>query len=382
MIGKALELTLAVISAAGLVAPLAAAPAAHGIPPGPLPNSSSLTAPGAIEAWIDDRGRPHFAASGVASLSTGAPAGRRTVFHMASVTKPFVATAVLQLAERGRVDLDASPVRYLPYLRIADPRAGAITLRQMLSHTSGLPDIDDYQWGAEPADDGVLERWVRGLSGIRLVDRPGAAFHYSNLAYDLLGDVIAKASGMPFETYMRRHVLVPLGMRHSSLLLAEIDRRRLAAPHMPESGRAAPYPVFPYNRVHAGSSTLYADAADMLRWAGYWARPDARLLSRTSRAAMLQPAATIDRPDRARWRPAMGLGWFLLTLEGRRIAYHMGQDVGFTTGMMVEPGTGRAVVAMSNIATEAENERLFDLCLRRMIALHAPPSATRRTPRD
>lgn len=333
-----------------------------------------------IEAWIDGSGREHVAASGVASLATGAAVDRRTVFHMASVTKPFVAAAVLQLAERGRIDLDASPMRYLPYLRIDDPHARAITIRQMLSHMSGLPDIDDYEWGKAPADDGALERWARGLSGIHLVDRPGGAVHYSNLAYDLLGDVIAKASGMPFETYMRRHVLKPLGMRHSSLLLADIDRRRLAAPHMLENGRAVIYPVFPYNRTHAGSSTLYADATDMLRWARYWAGDGTQLLSATSRTAMLQPVAGIDRPDRAQWRPAMGLGWFLLTLEGRRIAYHMGQDIGFTTGMMVEPGTGRAVVVMSNIATEAESDRLFDLCLRRMMAMYAPPPATHSGP--
>lgn len=333
-----------------------------------------------IEAWVDGRGGEHIAASGVASLTTGKPVGQRTVFHMASVTKPFVAAAVLQLAERQRIDLDASPVRYLPYLRIDDPRARAITIRQMLSHTSGLPDIDDYEWGKGPADDGALERWARGLSGIRLVDRPGASFHYSNLAYDLLGDVIAKASGMPFETYMRRHVLMPLGMRHSSLLLANIDRRWLAAPHMPEKGGVIAYPVFPYNRIHAGSSTLYSDATDMLRWVLYWAGSDSRLLSAASRAAMLQPVALIDRPDRAQWRPAMGLGWFLLTLEGRRVVYHMGQDVGFTTGMMADPGTGRAVVIMSNIATEVESERLFGLCLRRMMALHAPPPVTRSGP--
>lgn len=333
-----------------------------------------------IEAWIDGSGREHFAAFGVARLSARSQVDQRTVFHMASVTKPFVATAMLQLAERGRIDLDASPVRYLPYLRIEDPRAGAITIRQMLNHTSALPDIDDYEWGKGAADDGALERWVRGLSGIRLVDRPGAAFHYSNLAYDLLGDVIAKASGVPFETYMRRHVLAPLRMRHTSLLLADVDRHRLAAPHMPKNGRAELYPVFPYNRVHAGSSTLYADAADMLRWARYWAGSGTQLLSRPSRAAMLQPAVAIDRADRAKWRPAMGLGWFLLALEGRHIAYHMGQDIGFTTGMMVEPGTGRAVVVMSNIATEAESDRLFDLSLRRMMTMHAPPPATHSGP--
>jgi len=330
-----------------------------------------LGAPGVVLAWTDGLGKSHIRSTGVSSLARPRSVDRHTVFHMASVTKPLVATAIMQLAEDGRVDLEASPMRYIPYLRIDDPRAGEITIRQMLTHSSGLPDIQDYQWDRPQTDDDALERWVRGLSDIQLVSTPGSAFHYSNLAYDLLGDVIAKASGMPFETYIQRRILAPLGMRHSSLLLGKVDRRQLAAPHILDEGRTKISPVFPYNRVHAGSSTLYSDAADMLRWARYWANPDARLLSSRSIAAMLRPTIEIDRPDRKQWKPAMGLGWFLLTVEGRGIVYHMGQDVGFTTGLMAEPGTGRTVVVMSNIATDDTSERVFDLCLHQMLAMRA-----------
>lgn len=293
-------------------------------------------APGMVIGWSDGDGRSHIAAAGTASLATGVPVDRRTVFHMASVTKPFVATAILQLAEQGRLDLDASPTRYLPYFRLADPRFGRVTIRQMLNHSSGLPDIEDYEWERPQTSDAALERWVRGLAGLRLVSDPGAAVHYSNLAYDVLGDVIAKASGMPFELYVRRHVLAPLGMRHSSLLLAEVDRRRLSAPHMAEGGQVRVSAVFPYNRVHAGSSTLYADAADMLRWARYWAavpgRGTRRLLSDAGIAAMLRPGAAVDRPDRAQWEPAIGLGWFLLRVEGAPSPFTWGRMWGSRPG--------------------------------------------------
>jgi CubicO group peptidase (beta-lactamase class C family) len=336
-----------------------------------LPRLRDLGAPGVVLAWTDGLGTSHIRSTGVASLAGPMSVDRHTVFHMASVTKPLVATAIMQLAEDGRVDLEASPMRYIPYLRINDPRAGEITIRQMLNHSSGLPDIRDYQWDKPQTDDGALERWVRGLSDIQLVSTPGTAFHYSNLAYDLLADVIAKVSGMPFETYIQRRILAPLGMSHSSLLLGKVDRRQLAAPHILDEGRTKISPVFPYNRVHAGSSTLYSDAADMLRWARYWAKSDARLLSSRSIAAMLRPTIEIDRPDRKQWKPAMGLGWFLLTVEGHGIVYHMGQDVGFTTGLMAEPGTGRAVVVMSNIATDDTSERVFDLCLHQILAMRA-----------
>ncbi len=362
-----LNTILAVVAVAGLSSQNIANAQVHAAPK----QLRDVGAPGVVMAWVDEAGNSNITSAGVSSLASSKPVDRHTIFHMASVTKPFVATAIMQLAEAGKIDLDASPVRYIPYLRIDDPRGAEVTIRQMLNHSSGLPDVSDYQWDKPQTDDGALERWVRGLSDIHLVSAPGSAFHYSNFAYDLLADVIAKASGMSFEAYLRQRVLMPMGMRHSSLLLADIDRRRLATPHMADASGTRTSPIFPYNRVHAGSSTLYADAADMLRWAQYWAKPDARLLSGRGIAMMLRPTIGIDRPDRKRWRPMIGLGWFLLTIEGRTIAYHMGQDVGFTTGLMVEPGTGRAVVVMSNIATEDTSDRIFALCLRRMTAMQA-----------
>ena len=366
-----LNTILAVVAVAGLSSQNIASAQVH-VGPKQL---RDVGAPGVVMAWVDGTGNSSIMSAGVSSLASPKPVDGHTIFHMASVTKPFVATAIMQLAEAGKIDLDASPARYIPYLCIDDPRGEEVTIRQMLNHSSGLPDVEDYQWGKPQTDDGALERWVRGLSDIHLISAPGSAFHYSNLAYDLLADVIAKASGMSFEAYVRQHILMPLGMLHSSLLLADIDRQRLATPHIADASGTRTSPVFPYNRVHAGSSTLYADAADMLHWAQYWAKPDARLLSGRGIAMMLQPTIGIDRPDRKQWRPMMGLGWFLLTIEGRTIGYHMGQDVGFTTGLMVEPGTGRAVVAMSNIATEDTSDRIFALCLQRITAMQAPSRA-------
>ena len=92
------------------------------------------------------------------------PVTPQTLFHMASITKPFVATSIMQLVEQGKVNLDEPVTKYLPYFQLKDPRYKAITVRQMLTHTSGMPDVTNYGWDKPEYDDESLERYVRSLS--------------------------------------------------------------------------------------------------------------------------------------------------------------------------------------------------------------------------
>src|SRR3977135_2970518 len=110
---------------------------------------------------------------GEAKLGGNRPVTSRSLFHMASVTKTFVATAVMQLMEKGKIDLDLPLTRYLPYFRLNDERYRAITIRQMLSHTSGIPDTVNYNWDKPEYDAGALERLVRSISDQKLVMAPG-----------------------------------------------------------------------------------------------------------------------------------------------------------------------------------------------------------------
>src|SRR5215469_6811826 len=123
------------------------------------------------------------------------PVTPRSLFHMASITKTFVATSIMQLVEAGKINLDAPVVQYVPYFRVADDRYQTITVRQMVTHTSGMPDVQDYEWDKPQYDDGALERYVRSLSNQKLIFAPGTDFRYSNMAFEVLGDLIAKVSG-------------------------------------------------------------------------------------------------------------------------------------------------------------------------------------------
>jgi CubicO group peptidase (beta-lactamase class C family) len=173
---------------------------------------------------------------GVQSLDSRVPVTSQSIFCVASIAKCFVATAVMQLAEQGEVHLDMPLVEYLPYFRLDDPRYSQITLRQMLSHTSGMPDLSESEYDALVAnpeeDEGAAERFVCSLQDRKMIAAPGERFSYSNIAYNVLGDLIAKVSGQTFEAYMKEHVLQPAGMCDSTFLLSEVDRQRLAVPHL------------------------------------------------------------------------------------------------------------------------------------------------------
>jgi CubicO group peptidase (beta-lactamase class C family) len=196
------------------------------------------------------------------------PLTTRSLFHMASITKPFVGTAIMQLVERGIVDLDAPVVKYLPYFRLADDRYTQITVRQMVTHTSGMPDVDDYEWDKPQYDDGALERYVRSLTDQKLLFAPGERVQYSNMAFEVLGDVVAKASGESFDENVQRHILAPLQMTDSTLLLNQANPTLLTWGHeLDEQGVPVPSRVFPYNRMHSPSSNLHSNVLDMARWA-------------------------------------------------------------------------------------------------------------------
>lgn len=293
---------------------------------------------------------------GVARLGGNTPVTSRSIFHMASVTKTFAATAVMQLVESGRIDLDSPLIRYLPYFRLNDERYRVITIRQMLSHTSGIPDTVNYNWDKPEYDAGALERFVRSISDQKLVFAPGEKFAYSNTAYEILGDVIAKVSGASFEDYVQHNILTPLGMKDSTLLVREASAQLLTSPHVLERDQLVVSKVFPYNRAHAPSSTLYSNIEDMSRWAianlNHGELDGRRILKQETAESMWRPVV-----------PALGMkegmSWFLTDLQGHRLVLHSGGDVGFESLLILAPDDSVAVVAMMNFGGEEDYVQEF-----------------------
>ena len=283
---------------------------------------------------------------GVKSIETQDPISMTTLFHMASISKPFVATAMTQLVEQGRVQLDAPVVTYLPYFKLDDDRYRAITVQQMLSHVSGMPDVTDYEWGAPQYDEGALERYVRSLSSNKLIAEPGAKFAYSNMAFECLGDVIAKVSGMSFDDHVKKYILDPAEMVESSFLKPEHLPGNWAAPHVRILASWA-WEGYPYNRMHGPSSTLHSSALEMCRWAitnlSHGSYGGKRILEPASYNILWKPwAETGDGRQ-------VGLSWFLGKYRGEKMVQHGGGDTGFNTDFVMLPDKRAAVVVLCNL---------------------------------
>ncbi len=300
---------------------------------------------------------------GVRDVGSGTPVTPETMFHLASVSKPFVATAIVSLATTRNggaraLALDAPIIDWVPEFTLADGRAGEVTARRLLSHSSGLPDVADYGWHDPQLDDDALSEFARSLSGWRLQAEPGSAFAYSNAGFELLGLLLSRATGSTFENAVQEQVLTPLGMRNSTFLRAEVPGQLAASPHvgMP---LVVPEGAYPYTRRHAPSSTLHSNLVEMCRWmvahfepaeiaAGgadpQWVRLDAGLLD-----LMRRPVVPMGQPP---WEEAAGLGWALGSYRGHRTLSHSGADPGFGTKLVLVPElrTGVVVLANSNTA--------------------------------
>ena len=299
---------------------------------------------------------------GVRDVGSGESVTPETMFHLASVSKPFVATAIVSLAV-GRdgggpvLDLDAPIVEWVPEFTLADGRAGEVTARSLLSHSSGLPDVAEYGWHEPELGDDALSEFAGSLSRWRLQAEPGSTFSYSNAGFELLGLLLARVTGTTFENAVRQQVLAPLGMRNSTFLRADVPRHLAASPHvgMPLS---VPQGAYPYTRRHAPSSTLHSNLVEMCRWMvahfepeelpargseDQWAHLDAGL-----RDLMWQPVVQVGHPP---WDEAAALGWAMGTYRGHRTLSHSGADPGFSSRLVLVPERRIGVVALANSNT-------------------------------
>ena len=179
-------------------------------------------------ALVDDQRVVWAEGFGYADKAGNVPASPETVYRVGSISKLFTATAAMQLAERGRMDIDRPLGDYLPGFSIRTRFADAapITPRSIMTHHSGLPS--DYLKGMWTRDPEPFTRVAGRLKDEYAANPPGTVFSYSNLGVTLLGDAIGKAAGRDFVSYVRDEILLPLGMSRSSFSTSA-DRTPLAA---------------------------------------------------------------------------------------------------------------------------------------------------------
>lgn len=308
----------------------------------------SFDAPG-IAVGIIKNGEVYYAsAHGVQGVVTQTPLTTKSLFHMASVSKPFVATAIVQLMEQGKLKLEDKLTDHLPYFIMADKRYKKITLAHMLNHSSGIPNVEDYEWDKPQYDEGAAERYSRSFTEAKLDFRPGKRFSYSNAAFDILCDVIAKASGMTFEDYTQQYIFEPVGMVNSTFYKPDVPEALATQPHvLGEDLSRVVSEVYPYNRRHAGSSTLHSNVVDMMLWAKVNLNKgsiNGKRIYQESSYDLLTTAQVQINDKRS-----VGLSWFLGSMKDSRLIYHTGEDLGYSSAFAFLPETKSALVAMVNI---------------------------------
>jgi CubicO group peptidase (beta-lactamase class C family) len=308
-----------------------------------------------------------FAGHGVADVMSRAPITDRTVFRIASVTKLFTAVAVMQLWEQGSLDLDAPVNDVLRAYRLvrADGVSTEATLRHLLTHTAGIPEVIRLadllrpgrgRFDARPAVMSVAaDEPMPPLSnvyrrGLPCVVEPGTAFAYTNHGFATLGQVVEDVSGMPLDRYVRERILDPLGMADTDLVRADRLRARLATGY--DLGRRGPEPAPDRDWVTRGASGIYSTPADLARFASALldggAGDGGPILRATTLATMFEPHY---RPDPR--VPGMGLAFFRSDLGGHRVVGHSGRLPGFTAQLLIAPDDGIGVVALTNGSTGA-----------------------------
>ncbi|ROQ88883.1 CubicO group peptidase (beta-lactamase class C family) [Streptomyces sp. 2132.2] len=307
--------------------------------------------PGAALAVVVD-GAVHELASGVLHRGTGVTATTDSVFQMGSIAKIYTATLVMQLAEAGRLDLDAPVVNVLPEFSVADPEAAAvITPRLLLSHTSGL--TCDFTHDSGRGDD-CLARYVEAAKGVALDCPPGSAISYSSVGYNVLGRIVEVVTGKVWDEALRDLLLAPLGLTRTMTLPEEALRFRAAMGHLGEPGQdpepapswdLMPRSAGPYGRVIASAGDLARLA--LMHLEGGVGQDGTRVLSRES--VELMQRRVVDTPDK--WTVSSdgwGLGWTLYDWNGVQGYGHDGASIGQYGYLRVVPSAGVAIALLTN----------------------------------
>ncbi|MDF2066725.1 serine hydrolase domain-containing protein [Bacillus sp. Cr_A10] len=275
--------------------------------------------------------------------SDGDPLTAKSIIGIASGSKPFTAFAVLQLVDKGKIKLDHSIVNYLPELKLNDKRWEQVTVRHLLSHTSGLPNPTIVA----PAN--TLKEGVGRLHDWKLQSNPGEKYLYSNANYWTLAYLVEEISGMEFNDYLTQNVFSPLGMNDSLSVVNSGDiTKYLDIPrgYVTLYGTAMPWTEL--EKMFSGSGSIFTTASDMGKWLAMHTNDGKnekgeQLLSQELLKESYSPQSEAEK---------YGLGWSLSSsnIKPARIS-HSGSISTFQSQQDIVPSSGYSVAVLLNSFT-------------------------------
>ena len=318
-------------------------------------------------ALVDDQKVVWAAGFGFQDRARKVPATAETVYRVGSVSKLFTDVAVMQLVEKGELDLDAPVAKYLPDFKpVYKEGEKPITLRMLMSHRSGLirePPVGNY---FDPSEAG-LAKTVASLNGIGLIYPPESRIKYSNAAIGVVGYTLEKTQKEQFEKYVQRKVIDELGMKASSFLpTADVKKRLADAVMWTYHGREFPAPTFELGESPAGC--MYSTVLDLAKFQSCLFADgkvgDRQFLKPETLKEMFRPQFAAKDA-----KSGFGLGFSVSEFQGQQRVGHGGAIYGFATEFAALPAYKLGVIVVaSRDSSNAVTSRIATAALRWMVA--------------
>lgn len=301
---------------------------------------------------------------GLADVANKTPVTPTTLFRIGSITKPLTAIAIMQLAEAGKLNLDTPVVAYLPDFAVNSQ----ITVRQLLSHSSGLGD-NAIPYGRTDAT--ALADYVKSLAPASAFAPPETLFSYSNTGYNVLGRIIEVVSGMSYTGYMTQQLFPALGMTHTTFNHADALRDGLALGYYPGPGAPQLVDQDPDNGAEYPSGFAFSNIEDLTRLALFF-----RNNGKVGDKQILSPASVQAMKTQVDGVPALDLGYGLGLLirkrSGETTIGHNGAINGYAATLEMMPSKDTTVIVLSN-RNNYDPERIVQAAFDFFVARPATP---------
>ena len=314
--------------------------------------ADKLHGPSFSVAVVSRRHPAYFVSYGYADLAHKTAATPHTIYEIGSITKVFTGTMLMQLRDAGKASLDDPITKHLPEFRVVSPFGGLArpTLRQLISHTSGLPRMSP-QFSELEGGAGSDAQAIAALHGTAAVMPPFTRFKYSNLGVAITGYALARTAKTPWSVYIDRKILHPLGMSESSAARARLPAAQIAAGYLPgeDSAWSVGTPM-PFSPVTEAAASMLSTTTDLAKFAAWQLdETDTRVLSAVSRREMRAPLWMNDD-----WTGGSGVAWALDRRDGEVLVNHGGGTSGFSSMLCLVPKQGIAIVVLGNSMADAQ----------------------------
>lgn len=287
---------------------------------------------------------------GYSNLEDSIPTSNQTIYRIASLTKTFTATAIMQLRDQEKLRLDDPVEQYLPWFRLKSrfPDQPKVTIRQLLTHTSGLPREAAFPYWTDNKFPTRTEM-IKGLERQEMTFSPEDRIKYSNLGFAIAGEIVAEVAGMPYSEYVEKNILQPLGMKSTTVYFQDSQSKRLAKGYSRklEDGTRK---VMPFTNAKAlvAAANISSTIEDLAKYASLQFRK-----SQIVFGDQILKESTIREMQRVQWlnpdwKSGYGLGFSTWREDDRTVVGHAGWVGGYRSQLSFLPEEKIAVIVLTN----------------------------------